>query len=297
MPKDFKAKIFAVPLLTNIVIITLLLWRLSVVGPYYMKIFSAFTGNQNETTINAALITRQEFCYEVARRALTFMIDLILYYILWPWPRAFFIDQQDGNPFGWRMTIGFRGKEITIRRSRSWDENIGDVVTEQGEGTAVFLTNARWATSWKWMRDRGGYQLLNKEWDLDWRLMAFCTRMVDKKEMSLDSFNTTVLVCSKTFDWVVFHTEESSGSTKEEEGRKKIQAFKDELTAMGKENLFFRWVELMQYESSQPGGFGPERQFEAQVKAKELFESQGVDFEKFWAKIGGMEYMPGMDSS
>jgi hypothetical protein len=84
---------------------------------------------------------------------------------------------------------------------------------------------------------------------------------------------------------------------KEEEGRKKILAFKDELTAMGKENLFFRWVELIQYESTQPGGFGPDRQAEAVAKAKELFESQGIDFEKFWAKVGGMENMPGMDVS
>jgi hypothetical protein len=31
------------------------------------------------------------------------------------------------------------------------------------------------------------------------------------------------------------------------------------------------------------------------AKAKDMFESQGVDFHKFWAKVGGMEGMPGMD--
>ena len=72
-------------------------------------------------------------------------------------------------------------------------------------------------------------------------------------------------------------------------------AFKDELTALGKENLFFRWIELVQFESSQPGGFGPERQKHTMIKAKEMFEDQGIDFDKFWAKIGGMQGMPGMD--
>jgi hypothetical protein len=202
-PKDFKAKIFAVPLLMNAVIIALLIWRLSTVGPYYVKVLSSLTGNPNETTINVALITRQEFCYEVCRRTLTFMIDLLLYYLLWPWPRAFFIDQHDGNPIRWRVAVGFRDKEINIRRSRRWDENIGDVVAEQSEGSIAFLTNVRRATSWEWMRDRGGYQLLDKYWDLDWRLMALCTQMVDKKEVSLDSFRTTALVYSKKFGWVV----------------------------------------------------------------------------------------------
>ena len=87
----------------------------------------------------------------------------------------------------------------------------------------------------------------------------------------------------------------ASGSAQEEEGRRKIVAFKDELTSLGKESLFFRWIELVQFESSQPGGFTPDRQQKTMEKAKEMFESQGVDFDKFWAKIGGMQGMPGMD--
>jgi hypothetical protein len=77
--------------------------------------------------------------------------------------------------------------------------------------------------------------------------------------------------------------------------QRKIVAFKDELTALGKESLFFRWIELVQFESSQAGGFGPERQQQTMLKAKQMFEEQGIDFDKFWAKIGGMQGMPGMD--
>lgn len=77
--------------------------------------------------------------------------------------------------------------------------------------------------------------------------------------------------------------------------QRKIVAFKDELTSLGKENLFFRWIELVQFESSQPGGFGPERQRKTMAKAKEMFEAQGIDFDQLFARIGGMEGMPGMD--
>ena len=64
---------------------------------------------------------------------------------------------------------------------------------------------------------------------------------------------------------------------------------------MGKENLFFRWVDLLQYETSRPGGFTEERQAETLGKAKQVFEEQGVDFDELWDEIGGPRGMPGME--
>lgn len=256
-------------------------------------------GVVNEATLSTSQMTRRELVEEGARRALKFFGDLCIYVFLWPWPRAFFFGfgTSDGNPVSWRLAVRFREKEIAVRRSRRWDEIVGDVVAGEEKGKEVFEENVMGATSGMWMRERTAYLMLNKQWDLDWRLMILATKMVDKNVMTLEDFRTTVLVHSKLFGWVTFGAQDVSGSVMEEEGRKKIMAFKDELTAMGKENLFFRWIELIQYESSQPGGFGPERQAAATAKAKEMFESQGVDFEKFWAKIGGMEGMPGMDQS
>lgn len=71
----------------------------------------------------------------------------------------------------------------------------------------------------------------------------------------------------------------------------------ERLTAMRKESLFFRWIELIQYESSQPGGFTAQRQERAMQKAKQLFEKQGIDFEKFIRSIGGLENFPGFDQA
>lgn len=301
MPWQFKAQIFAVPLAMNIAIIGVLLWRLCIMGPYYFKIFSSLMGNPNETTMYIEYMTKQQTAYAVATRTLKFLADFALYLVLWPWPRAFFDPSDSNGPVAWRFSIGFKDQEITVRRSRRWDEILEDVVTEGGEGSEggrMFLIKVRQATSRGYMHEKTGYSMLNKDWDLDWRLMILATKMVDKEEMKIDDFKTTVLIHSTEYGWVIFEARVAIGeSDKEVEGRKKILAFKDELTAMGKENLFFRWIELIQYESSQPEGFGPERQKLAMLKAKEMFEAQGVDFENFWAKIGGMEGMPGMDQS
>jgi len=299
MPWQFKAQIFAVPLVTNLVIIGLLLWRVWVIGPYYFKIVLSLTGNPNETTLNVAAMTWQEIRYAVISRTFNFLADFLLYLILWPWLSGFFDPSDNNSPVAWRLSVGFKDQEITVRRSTRWDEILGDVVTEGGEGSEggrLFLANVRHATSRAYMHERTGYSMMHTNWGLDWRLMILATEMVDKKEMSLDDFKTMVLIYSQEYDWVIFEAQVATGDSGEgAEGRRKILAFKDELTTIGKENLFFRWVELIQYESSQPGGFGPERQEDAMRKSKEMFEAQGVDFEKFWAKVGGMESMLGMD--
>lgn len=210
------------------------------------------------------------------------------------------------NPTGWRIGVGFRDTEIIVRRSRQWDLEIGDVVkagAEGEEGGKIFLENVRKAVAPVWLV-KTGYLMLNREWDLDWKAMIKAHQFIKKGTISQEEFQTGIFVHSPEFGWVNFEAfpkNDANGNAKlttnEEEGRKKIMAFKDELTAIGKENLFFRWIELIQYEASQPGGFGPERQVEAVAKAKDMFEAQGVDFEKFWAKIGGMKHMPGFDES
>lgn len=292
-PKEFKQKIFIVPVLMNIAAIALVVWRIHYIGPYYFKLFRSLTGEVNEFTMSPALMTWGEIIKEIARRATTAMIDLFIYVIVVPSPKAFFIGVDDiGTPVGWRYTVGFRDREIIIRRSKRWDEKIGDVVTDpDSAGARDFKENVVTAIEMSSSNHRTGYSMLSKQWGLDWWAMGECTKLVDKKEMSLEDFRTTILVHSEKFGWVL----ESQKMDDEEQSRKKIVAFKDELTALGKESLFFRWIELVQYETSQPGGFGPERQEATMAKAKEMFESAGIDFEQFWQRIGGAQGLPGMD--
>ena len=294
-PKDFKRKIFMVPFLMNLLIVTGIIWRIQTVGPFYMKMCYSLMGRSNETTVDTQSMPLGGITREILRRTIVFMTDLLLYIFIWPWPRDFFAGRRIGNPIFWRLGVGFRDKEIIIRRSRKWDLMIGNILDEKSEGRQLLFENVKKAVDPIWMNEKTGYLMLNSEWDLDWKTMVHATKLVDKKSVALEDIKTTILVNHENFGWLALETASAGGSAKEEEGRRKIIAFKDELTALGKENLFFRWIELIQFESTQPGGFGPEQQQRAMAKAKVLFEAQGVDFDKFWDKIGGLQGLPGMD--
>src|SRR5947207_4090239 len=99
----------------------------------------------------------------------------------------------------------------------------------------------------------------------------------DKGEIKLGTLHGTVFVWvggDEDGRWCVWDVEgkkdEDMQTEGTEEGRRKIFEFRDRLTAMGKEDLFFKWVELVQEETSKPGGFTKERQFEEGLKVKAL---------------------------
>lgn len=69
----------------------------------------------------------------------------------------------------------------------------------------------------------------------------------------------------------------------------------DRLAAMGKEGLFFRMIELVQYEGSTPGGFSPERQQATLEKVEKLFSDNGVDFRNLLNEMG--VELPGVSTS
>ncbi|KUJ10739.1 uncharacterized protein LY89DRAFT_250000 [Mollisia scopiformis] len=294
-PRDFKQKIFLVPLVLNVAVIALVLWRIKVIGPWYMKICFSLMGKFNDMTIDTARTPVDTMAWEIIKRTAVFMIDLLIYVFVWlPFPWDFFVGRKSGSPVAWRLAVGYQNKEIIVRRSRKWYSTVGHPV-EKGEDQEKLFAVVKKATDPMWMSEKTGYAMLNTEWDLDWKLMVVATKLVDNKQLTMDDFRTMTFVHCEEFGWMVIESAQAGGSAKEEEGRRKIVAFKDELTAMGKENLFFRWIELVQYESSRPGGFGPEQQRKTMEKARDLFEAQGVDFDRFWAKIGGMQGMPGMD--
>jgi len=64
---------------------------------------------------------------------------------------------------------------------------------------------------------------------------------------------------------------------------------------MGKESLFFRWLELLQYESNR-AGMPPAARREAILEsAKGAFAEQNIDFDDFIEKIGGVSALPGLE--
>ena len=148
--------------------------------------------------------------------------------------------------------------------------------------------------------EKTGYMLIDASWNLDYDAMIHAHELValtrQGKGIPLDEFRTAVLVNTDDDGWLIWRTGEEDGTGESRMSqRQQIVAFKDKLTDMGKEDLFFRWVEIIQYESTRPGGFTPERQYTAMSQAKKLFEENGVDFSRFWRDVGGMEGLAGFE--
>lgn len=285
-PIDFKRKIFIVPVAMNIAVVALFVLRVYWIFPWYWKLIASSFGQLNELSFDPSMSDWGTIGWEVAKRGFTLMFDFVLVIFVWPWPVEFALGQANGNPLRWRRKIGFREKEIYVRRSREWDRQLGDIFKDE-EKKKGLLGLVKTATSPMLQHEKTGYLTMNGEWDLDWEAMVHAHTMVDKKDIALDAFRSVVLVNHDNFGWMVLH--QMTNDEKVDEKRRQVFEFRDALAAIGKENLFFRWIEIVQYESTQPGGFGPERQVDAAKKIRDLFEKEGIDFDQFWKDSVGTD--------
>ncbi|OAG07895.1 uncharacterized protein CC84DRAFT_522224 [Paraphaeosphaeria sporulosa] len=300
-PAWFKKRVFTVPLGLNVAIALLILWRVYSAGPWYWAVIMSVLGNENETTIHWAALTWGQLLGSVAWRAGVFLFDWLVITVIGPWPWTFFAESP-GNPVSWRLSVGFREKEVYVRESRGWGAKdlLGEAEGSSGKAGAdspFFKTRILPAVDRRRLTEKTGYLLMDKDFDLVFGAMVDATRLIDRKTVSVDDFRTSVFVWVGKEDagqWVVWPCGKLDDGS-ETEAREKIILFKDRLTAMGKESLFFKWIELVQYESSAPGEFTYERQAATAEKAKQLFENAGVDFDAFVKDIGGLQGMPGMD--
>lgn len=279
-PVDFKRKIFLVPVLMNLAVAAAFVFRMYYILPYYFTILVKAMAQQASTFPGETTTTWSELGWEISKRGLSMFLDLMLFIFVWPWPVEFVAGQTHGSPARWRWAVGFREKEIYVRRSRDWHAVLGDVVEER-DSNKIFTGYVTQATAPMLQEQKTGYLLMNNNWDLDWQLMVKAHKMVDKKEAALDVFRNAVLVYHQDYGWLSYDLN-LGVSTEEEKKRRQVFAFRDALSSMGKEDLFYRWVEIVQFEATQPGGFGPEKQEAAAKKIRELFEGQGVDFDKLW---------------
>ena len=294
-PRALKQRIFAVPVVMNILFAASLVYRLRVILPWYFQLLLAIWGYESELRINTEKAGFREINHALWTRAAVFLFDFALAKIMLPWPWDFFA-KAGNNPTLWRMRVGFRDAEITVRRSRKWDRELPeDWLAEEADGT-VYKERIMPAVDKAWIRAKSAYMMLDKSWDLDWRAMITAHALLDAGKNTLQDFEKTVLVHSKEHGWLVWQLWKLD-ETGNDEGRQKIIALKEKLGAMGKEDLFFRWIEILQYETSQPGGFTDERQARAMHEARILFQKNDVDFDKFWEEVGGGNELPGMQEA
>ncbi|KAI1258771.1 hypothetical protein F5Y18DRAFT_327448 [Xylariaceae sp. FL1019] len=295
-PASFKRKTFIIPVLMNLSIAALFCFRMWYITPYYFKLAQSVMGTWNETTMFVEEVEWSDIFWEVGTRAFTFLFDFLLFVFLWPWPVDFCSAQEHGNPVAWRRAIGFRDREVVVRRSRKWSDTMGDVVNNGEDGLNVarsfFLSRVQTATSPMVLGDKTGYVLMDGDWDLDWAAMVDATTMVDKKMAAIEAFKLVVLLHHEDYGWLCVDLKNDVSN--EDGPRRQVFAFRDALTAIGKEDLFFRWVEIVQFESSQPGGFGPEKQEQVAKDIREMFLKEGVDFDQFWKDSVGTDSSLGL---
>ena len=157
------------------------------------------------------------------RRMLLFMGDFLLVRFVGMWPWDFFIGRGGsgalGNPVGWRRWVYFRDVEVVIRRSRRWDhslfstkeekEAVGRRVSEdfleEGREGKVFRERIEPAVAEEWVRDKTGYVMMDKSWDLYFSGMVNAHELIDTDDLSYDDFKTQVLVYSEKYGgWLIW---------------------------------------------------------------------------------------------
>lgn len=285
-PADLKRKVFLVPIAMNVCVALAFVWRMYTILPWYFNLFIVSgLGYRNETTFPTDQAPWSALSWEVGRRFLTLAIDFALFVFVWPWPVEFVAGRAHGNPTQWRWKVGFRPKEIYVRRSRDWDQVIKDIFRDPDSMT-ILTAYIQQATAPMLQEQKTGYLLMNGQWDLDWKAMVSAHALVDSHEIALEAFRNVVLVHHRDHGWLCYDMQTKVAAS-EEERRRQVFLFRDALTEMGKEDLFYRWVEIVQFEATQPGGFGPEKQEAAAKRIRELFEAQNVDFDDLWKKTMG----------
>ncbi|KAJ3563583.1 hypothetical protein NPX13_g8145 [Xylaria arbuscula] len=134
---------------------------------------------------------------------------------------------------------------------------------------------------------------MDGDWDLDWGAMVDATKMVDDKMAAIEAFTVVILVHQDDWGWLVVDLK-GEALAQEDGRRRQVYAFRDALTNLGKEDLFYRWIEIVQFESSQPGGFSLERQEKTAQQIRELFSKEGIDFDEFWKDSVGTDSAMGI---
>ncbi|ORY10435.1 hypothetical protein BCR34DRAFT_625301 [Clohesyomyces aquaticus] len=297
-PAWFKRRIFFVPVGLNVAIAAFLIFRAYMQIPFYWALLMSFLGNPNDTTIYYADTKWFALFKVVGWRGMIFLADWMLFGVVGRWPWTFFFERP-GNPVSWRWSVGFRDEEVYIRGGRGWTAKdlLGDAEGSTGKAggeSPFFKTKILPAVDSKRLREKTGYLLMDSSWDHEFSHMVTATRMLDNEKIPKQMLRKTVCVwvgAEESGQWAVWNCwklDQKLVEGSETEARQQIVKFKDRLTTMGKENLFFKWVELVQYESNAPGGFTQERQIATAEKTKRLFEDQGVDFDAFVKEIGGM---------
>jgi hypothetical protein len=282
-----KKNVFLIPVILNGVIALLLLWRLYVAVPKYWVLFQTLLGYLTPATVDPLSTTRKQQIYILLGRFAMFAFDFFLFRFVGPWPVTFFLEQP-ANPCYWRWMLGFQRKEVVVRVSRGWGAEELMQGVKQGQENPYFKTRILPAIEPVFMQ-KTGYLMMDRSWDLEFELMVDSHFLAVEKAFKIEELDKLVLAFSDGNGWLAWKWE---GDDVVEGRRQKVVAFKDKLTALGKESLFWKWTEIVEEEREADGSFSIETQEKVAMRVQKEFEQNGVDFDAVIQSIGGLGEVP-----
>lgn len=290
-PAPYKKQIFLIPVVLNGAIAVLIAWRLYTVLPVYWAMVEAMLGYMSSATVDPSTTTRREQFWILAQRVGMMLVDFLLLRFIGPWPMTFFLEQP-ANPVSWRWSLGFLKEEVVVRVSRHWGTEELMQGVKQGEENAFFKTRVLPAIERQQMR-KTGYLMMDQSWDLDFELMLDAHALAKADQLKFRDIDHIVFAYQEGSGWLQWQWRgEGADVDIVEERRKKVVMFKEKLTDIGKESLFWRWMEIVEEERDRDGGFTPERQQNVAARVQAAFEKEGVDFDELTKSIGGLEEIP-----
>lgn len=236
-----------------------------------------------------------------------FFFDFALYQFVATWPLDFFRWGQPLGPATWRWKIGYKAREVVVRRSRRWGEQIfvggnnDEAVLGEGKiGGKVYKERVLPGIDAAWVRGRTGMSMLDRNWDLWYQGMADAHMLIEKDQVKIEDFNSRMVVVHESKrGWLMWKCDNDEPDDGNNNNAEKIKKIKTRLDIMGKEGLFWKWIELVQFETEMNddnNNVGRVRE-RLRRKGRDLFAGEGVDFDDFWKEVGGLEDMPGLKSS
>lgn len=235
-----------------------------------------------------------------------FFFDFALYQFVATWPLDFFRWAQPLGPAIWRWKIGYKAREVVVRRSRRWGEQVffgenNEAVLGEGKiGGKLYKERVLPGIDAAWVRGRTGMSMLDRNWDLWYQGMADAQMLIEKDQVKIEDFNSRMVVVHESKrGWLMWKCDNDEPHDGNNNNVEKIKNIKTRLDIMGKEGLFWKWIELVQFETEMNDDNNTVGEVRERLrrKGRDLFAGEGVDFDDFWKKIGGLENMPGLKSS
>lgn len=300
-PVELKRRVFRVPVLLNVTIILGLCIRIYFAAPVYLKQIITIFGYETSYSVDTKAHTTNELFVETGSRFLLLTFDYALFTLLGSWPMEFVFGSRTSRWVGlweWRQKVWFKETEVVVRKGRIWDTPLLEdkdgaprVWSLQDELAIKFKIEPVMHPSYT---SKSALGLLDKDWDLDYKAMVDAHRMINDGRLKMEDVESIALVYYQK-QWLFWKVRDDTELPPENpEQESVLQKFRQKLTDLGQEDVFFRWIEIVQYETSQPGGFTQARQTSAIEELRKRLTDRQVDYGAFWEDIGGESGLPGL---